>query len=161
MTADPNVLGPGLAPTPFTADQIRGGCPPGRLITSHVEGAGTTTRVTNRYLACDDEGAEIERTEYGPDGSVAEQETGRVTWLELQGHAAFPADSTTVEPVVLEGPLGRDDCLLYTVTAGPVVRRFWFATDRPGMPVRVESVEEGVLTGTRFVVSVELPDGSQ
>ena len=35
MTAeDPHVLGPGLAPTPFTADEIRQGCRPGRPVSN-------------------------------------------------------------------------------------------------------------------------------
>jgi len=165
---DPRVLGPGLAPTPFTAHQIREQSAPGRLVTSYADGPGAEpVRITNHYLSCDDDGAEIQRTEYAPDGSVLEQETGRTTWLELQRHAAFPADRTTIEPVVLEGPLGPLDCLLYTVTsesaesAESAVRRSWFATARPGMPVRVETVQDGVVTGTRFVVAYDVvhPDG--
>jgi hypothetical protein len=154
---DPHLLGPGLAATPFTADEIRLACPAGRLVTSHAESAdGTVLRVTNRYLSCDAEGAEIERTEHAPDGSVVDRDAGRSTWLELQQHAAFPEDRTTIERTVLDGPLGPQDCLLYTVSAGPVVRRFWFATARPGMPVRVETVLDGVVTQTRHVVSYDL-----
>ena len=156
MTNDPHVLGPGLAPTPFTADEIRAGSPAGKLITSQVEGDDPTVRVTNRYLSCDDEGAEIGRTEYAADGAVVEQDVGRSNWLDLQRHAAFPADRTTVDEVVLDGPLGSLDCLRYTIEAGPVVRRFWFARSRPGMPVRVETSENGAVTSVRAVVRVEV-----
>ena len=157
-SGDPHVLGPGLAPTPFTAAEIRASSPAGKLITSQVEGDDPTVRVTNRYVSCDDDGAEIERTEYAADGAVVEQDVGRSTWLDLQRHAAFPADRTTVDEVVLDGPLGSRDCLLYTVDAGPVVRRFWFARSLPGMPVRVVTSEDGVATSTRAVVSIELSE---
>ena len=156
MTDDPHVLGPGLAPTPFTADEIRASSPAGKLITSQVEGDDPTVRVTNRYLSCDDVGAEIERTEYAADGAVVEQDVGRSTWLDLQRHAAFPADRTRVDEVVLDGPLGSLDCLRYTIEVGPVVRRFWFARSRPGMPVRVETSENGTVTSVRAVVRVEV-----
>jgi hypothetical protein len=130
---------------------------PGRLVTSHAEASdGTVVRITNHYLSCDGDGAEIEHTEYAPDGSVLEQDTSRSRWVDLQRHAAFPADRTIVEPVVLDGPLGPLDCLLYTVSSDSVVRRFWFATARPGMPVRVETVEGGVVTGTRYVVAYDV-----
>ena len=41
---DPHVLGPGLAPTPFTADEIRQGCRPGRFVTTDAMVDGQTTR---------------------------------------------------------------------------------------------------------------------
>ena len=156
MTAsDPHVLGPGLAPTPFTADEIRDGCRPGRQISREATANGRTTRSTSRYLSADDDGGDIETTAYADDGSVAEREVERVTWAELQGHAAFPAERTTIEQVRLDTPMGAADCLLYTVTADDVVRRFWFDTRRPGMPVRVETEEAGVVTAVRAVVADE------
>jgi hypothetical protein len=39
--SDPHVLAPGTAPTPFTADEIRGVCPDGR------RGTDRTTMVGN------------------------------------------------------------------------------------------------------------------
>ena len=153
--ADPHVLGPGLAPTPFTADEIRDGCRPGRVIGREATAGGVTTRITSRYLTADDEGGEIETTVYAADGSVAEREVDRVSWAELQGHAAFPADRTTIEPVRLDTPMGPADCLLYTVLEDGVTTRFWFATGRPGMPVRVETEQSGAVTAVRAVVADE------
>jgi hypothetical protein len=37
FSGDPHILGPGLLPTPFTADEIRAGCPDGRFIRLLVE----------------------------------------------------------------------------------------------------------------------------
>jgi hypothetical protein len=155
VTTDPHVLGPGLAPTPFTADEIRDGCRPGRLITVEATAGGQTTRSTNRYLSGDDEGGELEQAVRDASGAVVEREVERVTWAELQAHAAFPADRTTVERARLDTPMGPADCLLYTVTDGGVARRFWFDTGRPGMPVRVETEEAGAVTAVRAVVADE------
>jgi hypothetical protein len=121
------VLGPDLAPTPFTPDEIRAGCPAGRTIELLVETDGEEpyTRV-NRFVACDETGATLER---GATGT-------RVTWAELQAHAAFPAARTTIEPDTIETPLGVLDCLRYTVEDGDDVDVFWFAQAFPGMPVR-------------------------
>jgi hypothetical protein len=89
--ADPHVLAPGFAPTPFTAAEIRAGCPAGRVsIVRTPDGLGST-----RFASDDDEGAWIEDTPLDesrrPVGPV---ERERSTWLELQEHAAFPAQST-------------------------------------------------------------------
>ena len=156
-TDDPHVLGPGLAPTPFTAAEIRDGCRPGRTITTHAESDGGTTVRTTTYLSADAEGGEFESRVLGPDGAV-ESGIGRATWADLQSHAAFPADRTTIEEQRLELPTGPADCLLYTVSDGDVVRRFWFDTARPGMPVRVESEEAGVVTSVSTVVADERLD---
>lgn len=150
---DPHVLGPGLAPTPFTADEIRAGCRPGRTITTHIEEDGGTTVRTTTYLSADAEGGEFESRVLGPDGAVVETGVARASWAELQSHAAFPADRTTLEEQRLELPTGLADCLLCTVRDGDAVRRFWFDTARPGMPVRVESEEAGAVTSVRTVVA--------
>jgi hypothetical protein len=155
--ADPHVLGADLTPTPFTADEIRAGSTPGRRITVVSEAGGTTTRSQNTYLATDAEGGSIECSELDAAGTVVEREVVRVTWTELQAHAAFPANSTTVEQVRLDTPMGLTDCLLYTVTGDGLVRRFWFDTSRPGMPVRVETEEAGAVTAVRAVVADERP----
>ena len=152
-TEDARVLGPGLAPTPFTAAEIRAGCRPGRTITTHVEGDGGISVRTTTYLSADAEGGEFESRVLGSDGTVVETGVGRASWIELQSHAAFPADRTTIEERRLELPTGSADCLLYTVRDGDVVRRFWFDTTRPGMPVRVESEVAGVVTSVSTVVA--------
>ena len=44
------------------------------------------------------------------------QEPVRVTWAELQGHAAFEAARTTRRPETIETPLGVLECLHYQRT---------------------------------------------
>ncbi|WP_194421277.1 hypothetical protein [Microbacterium abyssi] len=143
---DPHVLGPGLLPTPFTADQIRDAARGGKTIRMLVEEPDGSTRFrVNRFRDPDDEGAMLERWTSGPTGIVeGEITSSRVTWRELQGHAAFPADLTTLSSETLKLPIGRVECLRYEVreSADAEPDTFWFATAHPGMPVRYETHPE-------------------
>ncbi|MBM7832598.1 hypothetical protein JOE59_003303 [Agromyces cerinus] len=159
--SDPHVLGPGVLPTPFTADEIRDASGSGKTIRIRVEEPdGVTFERINRFSRCDDEGATLERWRVAPGGGVdGDVVSGRVTWLELQGHAAFPADTTMLSDETLELPIGRLECLRYD-TRDPdetdaAVETFWFARAYPGMPVRFESpTPAGVVRTT--VVAVEV-----
>ncbi|WP_051159361.1 hypothetical protein [Agromyces subbeticus] len=148
--SDPRVLGPGLLPTPFTADEIRRASGTGKTIRLLVEEpGGQRYERVNRFSNCDDQGATLERWRVAADGGVdGEVSTARVTWHELQGHAAFPIERTTVTDEVLELPIGRLACRRYGVhgdepgepdeSADAAAETFWFAASHPGMPVRYE-----------------------
>lgn len=148
---DAHVLAPGLAPTPFTAAEIRAGCPEGRVsVVRHPDGL-----VAIRFAEGDEEGAWIEDTPVDEEGRPAgEVERERSTWLELQEHAAFPAEHTTIDRVELLGPLDQRRCLRYRVRRGDATLLFWFAVDLPGMPIRVDRCEGGVTRTTLEVVAV-------
>jgi hypothetical protein len=143
--SDPHVLAPGTAPTPFTAEEIRAGCPEGRTITLLVEPAdGSPWRRVNRFVDTDPEGATLQRWRLGPDGEPeGAVEGGRTTWLQLQAHASFPADAVTIERDTVELPIGVVEAVRYTVTDDEGVETFWFAKAFPGMPVRYESLGAG------------------
>lgn len=149
--ADPHLLAPGLAPTPFTAAEIRAGCPAGRVsIVRTSDGIGST-----RFAAVDDEGAWIEDTPLDGNGEAAGPvECERSTWHELQEHAAFPAADTTIDRAELTGPLGTLSCLRYTVRRDAAELVFWFAVDFPGMPIRVDRTENGMTRVTLEVVAI-------
>ncbi|WP_139415834.1 hypothetical protein [Agromyces laixinhei] len=142
--SDPHLLGPGLLPTPFTADEIRDASGSGKTIRILVEEpGGETFERVNRFSDCDDEGATLERWRVAVDGEVdGEVASGRVTWRELQGHAAFAAERTTLTEETLELPIGSVECLRYDTrdeTPDAPIETFWFARAFPGMPVRYES----------------------
>ncbi|WP_260980409.1 hypothetical protein [Microbacterium paludicola] len=157
---DAHVLGPGLLPTPFTADEIRDAARGGKTIRMLDEEAdGTRTLRVNRFREVDDDGALLERWTSGPTGIVdGEIERSRVTWRELQAHAAFPEDRTTLSSETLELPIGRVECLRYEVRgpADAASETFWFATAHPGMPVRVETISDEGVTRTT-VIAIERP----
>ena len=116
-TQGPHVLAPGRAPTPFTADEIRAGCPTGRTIRLRVDVVGETAfHRVSRFVECDQAGATMEHSRLSLDGSpLAEPEVDRVTWRDLQTHASFAADDTTIESEWIETAIGELDCLRYTV----------------------------------------------
>src|SRR5215207_4051652 len=160
-SADPHVLGPGLLPTPFTADEIRVACGSGRTMRLLVEEPdGERYERVSRFRDCDVDGATLERWRVAADGGVdGEVVSGRITWRELQEHAAFPADRTTMSTETLELPIGRVECLRYDTrdddSADAPVAKFWFARSHQGMPVyREEPTPAGVQRTTMVEVEV-------
>jgi hypothetical protein len=158
-TRDPHVLAPGQAPTPFTADEIRRGCPAGRTIRLRVDVGGETPFLrVSRFVECDEAGATIERSRLSLDGSpLAEPEVDRVIWRDLQAHASFPADDTTIEPERIETAIGALDCLRYTVRDGGTDEVFWFAKDLPGMPIQSLTRTDGQVVATASLVDHTMP----
>ena len=156
---DPHVLAPGTAPTPFTADEIRRGCPHGRRITLLVEPAdGPTYRRVSEFVDPDAEGATLRRWRIGADGEpVGPVESARTTWLDLQRHASFPEAVTRVGRERVDLPLGHFDTLRYTVGEGEDAETFWFALAYPGMPVRFEGPGEGGGRDRTTIVASEVP----
>ncbi len=147
LPTDPHVLKFGRAPTPFTADEIRDGCPAGRTIGILIEPRDGDPYLTmNRFVSVDDEGADVSVESMTMDGDPTDDpiET-RTKWGEFQEHASFSEDQTEVETEVIETRMGSLKCLRYTVTDGPTSDVYWFAVDKPGMPVKVETkAQDGV-----------------
>lgn len=160
MNNDPHVIAPDLTPTPFTAEEIRRGCPVGRVIVLRVEVDGRLPFLrTNRFLECDDEGTLIECVRTSLEGEpLGHALAKRSAWLELQGHAAFPADRTEVHPTTLDSPLGLLECLHYTVFDGDDIDDFWFALDYPGMPVKVVSQQYTAIVSTVTMIRSEMTE---
>jgi len=135
---DPHVLGPGLLPTPFTADEIRDATGAGSVIRLLLEGPdGPLAEHVNRFHDTDPEGATLDRWAVADPKAIV---SDRVTWTELQGHAAFDVGTTSVSTVSLTTPLGDLTCRRYDTADGV----FWFSIDHPGMPVQYES--DGIRT---------------
>lgn len=141
---NPHLLDPDHLPTPFSADEIRDGCPPGRRMVVQTRSPSETAGRLIVFTRHDDSGAFRNVTpldEAGRPSAPASEEYS--TWLDFQRHALFPRKTSTVEHVEIDHPLGRLSCLVYTVTDVDSVSRFWFATSFPGMPVRVTTERAG------------------
>ncbi|MFC4138670.1 MULTISPECIES: hypothetical protein [unclassified Microbacterium] len=153
--ADPHLLGPGLLPTPFSADQIAASSRAGKQIRMRVEQPdGTTFERFSRFRDGDDEGATLEQWRADAPDQVSSR---RVTWRELQAHAAFPVDSTVASVETVDLPLGRLECLRYdTAAADEPPATFWFSPGHPGMPVRYE-VRTDVGTTRTTVEEIRAP----
>lgn len=151
-------LQPDHAPTPYTAAQIRSGCPAGREVTFLLEAAGKpATHQILRFVKCDETGADIEARMSQPDGTpIGRPKTSHSAWTELQTHASFPEAGTTIAEGTAETPAGRFEGPLYTVTSkengATTVRRFQFARNLPGPPVRMTVEADGKTTFTMTMV---------
>lgn len=159
LPTDPHVIEEGHAPTPFTADEIRRGCPRGRTIKllSESDGEPPSLRL-RRFVDVDEEGATVEHFSTRLDGQpLGVVERDRTTWRGLQAHASFPAALVEIEPETIRLELGVLDCLRYTVRDGPNVTTFWFSDAYPGMPVRVETAVDGRVTSSVTMIASELP----
>lgn len=156
---DPHILAPGHAPTPFTGDEIRAATKVGKTLRRLVEEAGEASYfLVSRFVERDDERATLERFRLSLDGQpLGEPVRHETTWLGLQRHASFPADVTTIEPETLDTPIGRLDCLRYTVRDGDAEEVFWFAKDLPGMPIQQLTRQGGEVVST--VTMVEYVSG--
>jgi hypothetical protein len=150
-------LQPDHLPTPFSAAQIREGCPAGRTIRMREEAPGEAATFRSvRFVEVDADGAVQEFQVTDAEGQVlGEPSRRRSTWLDLQHHASQPADATTVDEVVLPLAFGEFDCWRYVVQRPGAELRFWFAKALPGMPVQVEEWVDGILAGRSTMVSNE------
>lgn len=149
MDADPHLLRPDLLPTPFTADEIRAATGAGTTIRLLVDSPdGSHHERINRFHETDADGATLDAWFVeSPDDVV----TTRVTWAELQEHAAFPIGHTVESAETLDLPIGRLACRRYDTNDGPdaPVETYWFSPDHPGMPVRYEvPLDGGILRTT-------------
>jgi hypothetical protein len=159
MPTDPHQLRPDHRPTPFSADEIRLGCPPGRTVRSLVVQAGSEPYIgITRFVSGDAEGADQESWRETPDGvRLTEPQLSRSTWLEFQGHASMPAATTEIAEETIEIPAGRFDCLRYTRTDGGDISTFWFARSAPGMPLKFEERVNGELVYSSTAIENEVP----
>ena len=152
-------LRPDHHPTPFSAAQIRDAARPGRETRVRVvrQGAEPVVRAI-RNIRGDDEGGDHEAWLETEDGRrLSEPERGRSTWLELQGHASMPVDSTSIEPETFDIPAGRFDGWRYTRTDDDGVDVFWFAKSEPGMPLRYESRKGDDVVSSSTVIEIREP----
>lgn len=154
MSDDDRVLAPGMAPTPFSAAEIREGCPAGRIVVVRVaDGDGEHHRLS-RFAEIDQEGALYERADCDADGAVTgEVSASRLTWLDLQAHASFPAAATAISDETLDLPVGVEECVRYVLSDGDDVTTFWFSRQRPGMPAKVTFARGAQVLSTTVMVS--------
>ena len=146
----------GHAPTPYTEEQLRDGCPSGRVCVFEIESAGGfVIKKRYRYLDADEQGVTLEVAVEGPGQKPASK--SRATWRELRKHASFPKESTRIEEQMVETKAGTFECLRYIVTSEEkgktVVKYLDFARELPGMPVRMTLEYDGEKISSMTLVS--------
>ena len=142
-------------PTPFSAIEIRAGCPLGRTIQLRNEGpGGELTFRQIRFVEVDSDGAVQEFRSIDAKGVPIDEPTRhRSSWLDFQGHASQPASATVIDEVDLALPFGTEACWRYTVIGPDECVTFWFAKGRAGMPVQVEQQVGGELVSRSVVIA--------
>ncbi len=158
-----HVLREGDAPTPFTAEEIRRGCPDGRVLTLRITQGGRQGFLqVIRFQDPDEEGVDVVLGMTALDGSpISTPRTEHDTWKELQARYSFPAKDTTItdDEVVLEA--GSFDAWRYDVQVTksgmpPGTNKFWFAKDFPGPPIKIQKEVAGTISLVSEMVSNEV-----
>lgn len=158
LPPETNRIRPDHLPTPFSATDIRAGCPLGRTIRLRIEApGGELTFRQIRFVEVDTDGAVQEFQSTDARGlPIGEPTRHRSSWLDLQQHASQPASATVIDEVDLTLPFGTEACWRYLVGGRDECVTFWFAKARPGMPVQVERQVGGELVSRSVVIADEV-----
>jgi len=146
-----NRMKPGHAPTPFSAEEIRSGCPRDRKIVFQVEVSGQPVLYrTTIFVTVNPDDTVLETVTTGTDGKkVGKKQMMTAKWKDLQAHASFPEKQTEIRSENYTTPAGIFDCWLYVVTTQKNGKRnvqcYWFAKSLPGPPICVEETADGRL----------------
>ena len=143
-----NRMQEGFAPTPYAADEIRANCEPGRTMVLRVGVPEQPTVHQVLHFTREDDGTPLfQAWTTTVDGDmIGEIASVKPVWRELQGHASFPEERTSLELRDVTLPLGTLSCWIYTVRSEREgvshVMRFHFDRQRPGPPILME-IEQG------------------
>ncbi len=132
-------------PTPFTAEQIRGGFAAGQVVDVRTWSPAGEAFQRWHVLEATAEACTMESVAIDGDGRPAGEPTASTTsWTELRDHARFPADRATRERCWRETALGTLEGWRYTVE-GPdgSTTTFFFADAYPGAPVWMRTLADG------------------
>ncbi len=154
-------------PTPFSAEQIRGASPEGYTTRHLIETSGRPpVQSVNAFHGGDETMARFRYYTATAEGELmGEVQTGEAPWAELQAHASFPTERTTVETAAVEVAAGAFDCWRYTVRGAvpveggeprTVVSQFWFAKELPGPPVKMVQTIDGEVAMTMELLSAKV-----
>jgi hypothetical protein len=158
LPPEENRIRPDHLPTPFSARDIRAGCPLGRTIQLRSEAsAGEPTFRQVRFVEVDADGAVQEFQSIDAAGTpIGEPLRRRSSWVDLQQHASQPASVTVIDEVDLALPFGTEACWRYTVGSSDEYVTFSFAKGRAGMPVQVEERVGGELVSRSVMIADEV-----
>ncbi len=158
LPPDGNRMKKDHAPTPFTAEEIRLGCPDGRKTKYKIEIPGKPFHYQiTTFVNATPETAGFEMTTLDKDGNtIGQMQTATATWSELQTHASFPQSRTKIENASYTTAAGAFDCWYYHVTGEkdgkPVISKYYFAKKLPGPPIYFIQETDGSPTFTMTLV---------
>lgn len=126
-----------MAPTPYTAAQIRDASPAGRRVVYKVEEDGKpAVRRVIEFVKSDANGADTRASTMDSSGRVLDSTEEHASWDELRSHAEFPKGDVDIKHRTISVPLGTLECTVYKVTGqNGAVTTLYFADTLPGPPV--------------------------
>jgi hypothetical protein len=146
----------GLAPRPFTIEQIRAAMPEGTDLRMRVEEQGKPPAVLHwRVTRSDDSGLTVSAELLDNEGHlVANQGEKSSSWPEILGHASFPAAATKRHEGEIMVPAGTFHSIDYQVAGeGGVTTIYRFAKELPGPPVLMVVEKDGLVVRTMTLLS--------
>lgn len=144
LPPESNRMAPDRAPTPFSAGEIANGCQPGRSsIYRIVEEGSPAFELRWEFTGGDDLHAEFATHPHDEQGApLGAAATTRISWSELQAHASYPQEQTSITIETITVPAGTFECFKYRVTDGRILTEAWFPLDLPGPPaLKVDTVD--------------------
>lgn len=146
-----------MAPTPFTAEQIRDATTNGRRYTWRITTAGEPGVI--KHVTFFDVAAEGAAVSYGhirDDGHILTLSPTRFTWEALRQQGSFPAAVTTIREETIQVPAGEFTCLVYRVKPdNSSTRTFYFAKELPGPPILINVEKDGKRRRTSTLLSYQ------
>ncbi|OGL41050.1 MAG: hypothetical protein A2161_17980 [Candidatus Schekmanbacteria bacterium RBG_13_48_7] len=148
------------APTPYSSEEIREGCPPGRTMLFRC----TVPEKPDYFKVMAFENCDIERAcfqEYSLDSGgnlIGEKQNSQLNWTDLQQHASFSKTETMLSMVAIETELGYFQCWHYTVQTESGGKKkethYYFSKTNPGPPVLlIEKVENKTILKMTMIVN--------
>ena len=145
-----------MAPTPYTADQIRDSMPVGAvLVYRRVESGKDPYLNRMTVVSADPAGCKIADAIVDESGAILSEEGESVAgWEDLRKHAEFPATSVVRSDDAVDVPAGHFETWKYVVSEGDgTVTTYQFARTRPGPPVWMEIRNDGAVAFAMELVS--------
>jgi hypothetical protein len=145
-----------MAPTPYSADQLRDANRPGTLYRYKVETSGepVLVKVLEFTAGTSAESAEV-KDEILDEAGQAKRPAmvEHASWENLRRHAEFPRAALKVEPGSIEVPAGKFDAMVYTVNLpSGDTERLYFAKSYAGPPVLFYRERGGVRIMTSTLI---------
>lgn len=145
-----------MAPTPYTADEIRESMPVGSvLVYRRVESGKDPYLNRMTVLSADPSGCKIADAIVDEQGNVVSEQGESVAgWEDLRKHAEFLATSVERTDDAVDVPAGHFKTWKYVVSeGGGTVTTYQFARTLPGPPVWMETRNEGAVSFAMELVS--------
>lgn len=139
-----NIIKEGHAPTPFSAEEICETCQTSTIkYLLEMKGREDTYQITE-FINISKTGSYFNTTTTDKNGKVlSRRRKNYAKWTDLQAHASFPEENTTITTDKIKLDPGEFECLVYTVETGDRLEKFYFAKELPGPPVYYEKFQNG------------------